>query len=228
MSDPRRDLPITIRWHSSKLGQLLVGDEIWGAIEWSDRRVAWCVEDAAGACLRHASSIHGQAAAREDAIALAEAMIRGGEFPAPEEVRKTDEERRQREREKRARQPANIKKRQRREREFQAWHDEATAQPFFELFAEAFDLSDPELWRSNSFAMLRPRLAIEVRAAIAKMDERLREHEPELARLRKISRCLSRTPMHDPSPLTHILYWNRQGRKGQRCKIIATESSARF
>jgi hypothetical protein len=26
------------------------------------------------------------------------------------------------------------------------------AQPFHELLAEAFDLADPELWRSNTFA----------------------------------------------------------------------------
>ena len=170
MSDPRRDLPITIRWDGSKLGQLLVGDEIWGAVEWSDKRQAWCIEDVEGKCLRHASSTHGQAAAREDAIALAQAMIRDGGFPAPEQAREMHTERREREREKRAKQPANIRRRQRREKDFQAWHDEATATPFFELFAEAFDLSE-ELWRSNSFAMLRPRLVIEVKAAIANVDE---------------------------------------------------------
>jgi hypothetical protein len=33
-------------------------------------------------------------------------------------------------------------------------------QPLYEALAEAFDFSDPDLWRSNSFASLRPRLVV--------------------------------------------------------------------
>ena len=47
---------------------------------------------------------------------------------------------------------------------------ERSTTPFYEIFAEAFDLADPSLWKSNSFAVVRPRLLIEVRAAIAHLE----------------------------------------------------------
>jgi hypothetical protein len=37
---------------------------------------------------------------------------------------------------------------------------ERKQQPLYEALAEAFDFSDPDLWRSNSFASLRPRLVV--------------------------------------------------------------------
>jgi hypothetical protein len=41
-NDPRRHRPITIKWlRGGLIGQLLVGTEFWGAIEWSKKRNAW-------------------------------------------------------------------------------------------------------------------------------------------------------------------------------------------
>lgn len=39
--------------------------------------------------------------------------------------------------------------------------------------ASTFDFADPDLWKSNSFASLHPRLAIHVRAAIAKLKSQI-------------------------------------------------------
>jgi hypothetical protein len=107
-------------------------------------------------------------------------------------------------REKRAKRPSEIRRAQEREEYghlLDAWShtgfDERKATPFYEIFAEAFDLADPDLWKSNSFAMVRPRLLIEVRAAIAKLEVDLHHRrtkypravrliEAKLARARKI------------------------------------------
>jgi hypothetical protein len=93
MSDPRRSKPITILWDGT-IGRLFIDDESWGAIEWSDRRQAWCIEDAEGRCLRHKGSIRGQATVKDAAIALAEAMIRDGRMPSPEQAKQEHRERR--------------------------------------------------------------------------------------------------------------------------------------
>ena len=38
--------------------------------------------------------------------------------------------------------------------------------PLYETLSEVFDFADPELWKSNSFAALRPRLIIHVEAVV--------------------------------------------------------------
>ena len=92
-NDPRRHRPITIKWlRGGLIGQLLVGTEFWGAIEWSKKRNAWCIEDAEGRCLAHEASIHGQAAARDAAIKLAQAIIRDGRMPSPEEAKRLSDQ----------------------------------------------------------------------------------------------------------------------------------------
>ena len=176
--DPRRAASVVVRFHGdASVGRLLVDGEIWGAVEWSEKHGVWCIEDAEGRCLRHASSIRGKAASREEAVALAEHMVRDGTMPTPQEARRLHRERLERQRKQRDKQPAEIRKAQLREEEsrlshasFDADRAEREATPFYESFAEAFDLADPDLWKSNSFAMLRPRLLIEVRAAIARLE----------------------------------------------------------
>jgi hypothetical protein len=208
-ADPRRQGRIRVVFRGDgKVGMLQVAGEPWGAVEWSEKRGAWCIEDTEGRCLRHASSIHGQAAAKEEAVALAEQMVRDGTFPDPEEAVARRRAAAQQERERRARRPSEIRRaneRAERDRLFREYCDadseERMAAPFYEIFAEAFDLADPSLWKSNSFAMVRPRLLIEVRAAIAKLEYellRLRtkhrrkspKTERELARARGILRLL--------------------------------------
>ena len=78
-------------------------------------------------------------------------------------------------REKRRQQPAEIQKRKESEERQRRWSDahgeawrarreEDVAGPLYEALADAFDFADPELWKSNSFAALRPRLVLHVRA----------------------------------------------------------------
>jgi hypothetical protein len=73
-----------IKWlRGGEIGQLMIDGEFWGAIEWSPKRNAWCIEDTEGKCLTHTDHIHGQAAAKDSAIELAKTMIRDGRMPSP-------------------------------------------------------------------------------------------------------------------------------------------------
>ena len=47
---------------------------------------------------------------------------------------------------------------------------ERLATPWWQVFDAAFDLSDPDLWRSNSFSSLRPLLILHVKAAVAELE----------------------------------------------------------
>ena len=42
--------------------------------------------------------------------------------------------------------------------------------PLYEALAEAFDFSDPDLWRSNTLASLRPRLVIWMQSVVARLE----------------------------------------------------------
>jgi len=214
--DPRRQgsVVVAFKGESSKIGTIFVDGVTWGAVEWSEKHGVWCIEDTEGKCLRHASSIHGRAAAKDEAIALAERLVRDGTLPAPEEAKR----RRHEERERRAQRPSELRRKQaRKERFLRAWFkadwENQEAAPFYEIFAEAFDLADPGLWKSNSFAMVRPRLVIEVRAAIARLEHELCEQrikaparapapklEHELARAREILALLE---PHELGGATH-------------------------
>jgi hypothetical protein len=176
---------LMIAWEPSGLiGRVELDGAHWASVEWSEKRQQWCIEDVEGRCLTHAASIRGQAASKEEAVALAEAMIRDGRVPSPAEARAEaearlpeDEKRRRIAREKRAKQPAQIKRSAERQAAREAVHEawrlrsevefaEREAQPLYETLDEAFDLSDPDLWKSNSFAALKPRLILHVEAAI--------------------------------------------------------------
>jgi hypothetical protein len=178
----QRDGTIAIQWSGDGIGLVMLDGKHWASVEWSEKRQQWCVEDVEGQCLRHTTSIHGQAASKEDAVSLAEAMIRDGRMPSPAEARAQANERRRIEREKRAKQPSEQKRQAQRhatdeafQRSMEAESEEWGAQPFYEAFDDAFDLADPDLWKSNSFASLKPRLIVQVEAAITNLDhERIR------------------------------------------------------
>jgi hypothetical protein len=200
MTDARRQGRVVVAFNGGSIGTIFVDGVTWGAVEWSEKRGVWCIEDAEGKCLRHASSIHGQAAAKDEAIALAERLVRDGTLPTPEEAKRLRHE----ERERRAKRPSEMRRKQERaeglrlfDAAYEAERADEKATPFYEIFAEAFDLADPDLWKSNSFAMVRPRLVIEVRAAIARLEHELHKRriqrrapapklEHELARAREI------------------------------------------
>jgi hypothetical protein len=172
---------IAISWGPTGIGEVTLDGEHWASVEWSEKRQAWCIEDVEGRCLTHTASIRGQIAGKagkDEAVALAEAMIRDGRMPDPQTARAEASERRRIARGKRERQPAQIKRREERQaaeaRQWEAWREESKAQwaeeaepPLYETLANSFDLADPELWKSNSFASLKPRLIVHVRAAIA-------------------------------------------------------------
>jgi hypothetical protein len=186
-ADPRQG-PIAITWAGQGLmGRLTLDGEFWAAVEWSEERQQWCIEDAEGRCLLHRGSIHGAEASREAAAALAEAMIRDGRMPDPKTLREKREKRlrigRER-REKLRRKPEEIRKREEKAALLRRWSDAKTiewkaseledaAPPLYEVLADAFDFADPELWKSNSFASMRPRLILHVRATIAKLESKI-------------------------------------------------------
>jgi hypothetical protein len=163
--------------------RLTIDGELWAAVEWSKKRQAWCIEDAEGRCLSHVSHIRGQASSKDEAVALAETMIRDGRMPSPEDAK---EQRRAR-LEKQRNRPSAVRQREQREQhrkeesrlfwtEWEARAHDAAEPPLYEVIADAFDLTDPELWKRNSFAMLRSRLIVSLNKEIAKL-ELLEAHE---------------------------------------------------
>ena len=212
--DPRREKPVAITWVSSLMGRITVDGEYWAAVEWSNKHQCWCIEDCEGRCLAHQDAIRGAAESKDAAVALAEAMIRDRRMPTPQEARRlrwaklpepvrerreareADDERRRLARQKRAQQPAAQRRRaeaqQRRVAEHRAWsadwdarRREAAEQPLYEMLAETFDFTDPELWKSNSFAALRPRLIIYLEAQVARLEsDRISAENRQTARWR--------------------------------------------
>jgi hypothetical protein len=216
--DPRRQKPVAIEW-DGMTGRLIIDDEFWGAIEWSDKRKAFCIEDAEGQCLRHKASIRGQAAAKDEAIALAQAMILDGRMPSPEEAKRQHKEQVRIERERRAKQPAEIRRRELREERDRLWNAELVAEsegedaeeetPLYELVIDTLDLSNQELWKSNSFAVLRARMITTIRAAIARLEYELHRYQSSRAeapeterRLARARELLAQLGPDDGNPLT--------------------------
>jgi hypothetical protein len=176
--DPRRNRPLEVHWVGN-IGRISIDGEAWAAVEWSSKHECWCIEDAAGRCLRHTTHIRGQAESKKTAVELATAMIRDGRMPSPEEAQGLSMK------------PANVLARQKRKEQRQrteelrqaSWNAasrDAGEAPLWECLAEAFDFADPSLWRSNSFASLRPRLVIHLQRIVAGL-----EHELDYAAQRR-------------------------------------------
>jgi hypothetical protein len=173
-----RGSPIKHKWSGDQLtGQLLIENVVWAYVEWSEKRQEWCIEDSLGRGLKHAGDLRGTADSRHAAIELAVQMIRDGRLPTPLGAL----ERRDAERERRRQRPSEIRRRQeqqeRRERSGKLSHarwdadwQERKQPPLYEALAEAFDFGDPDLWRSNSFASLRPRLVIWMQSVVAQLE----------------------------------------------------------
>jgi polyhydroxyalkanoate synthesis regulator phasin len=192
-SEPvRRAKPVKITWtdDSARMGRITVGGEYWGAVEWSEKRQCWCIEDSEGRCLAHVLHIHGKASTKDEAVALALDMVRDGRLPSPEAAKAAQEVHRQARAERRTKrkaQPAQqrkIEEKASRDQEYYAlmstqsdaeWKDRK-APALWEAFHEIFDFTDPELWKSNSFAVLRPRLILHLQAIVAKLEYELAAH----------------------------------------------------
>jgi hypothetical protein len=202
MTDPRRQRPSSVIWKTDKCADLLIDGQLWSEVEWSEKRQAWCIQDAEGQCLRHVASIRATVPDKAAAVALAQAMIRDGRMPTPEQAKQDHAERQQRERERREKRPSEIARREAREKEdrLSAEHyrleyvEEKRATPYWELLADVFDLADPDLWKRNSFAPLRDRLILSLKTEIAGSEYK------RLAALRRRGKKrfarLSETPRH--------------------------------
>lgn len=103
--------------------------------------------------------------AKKRAALAAEMTARDGRTPTPREVLDEVAARRRAEEQKRREEREAETERMRLASEIE-W-DERSAQPLYETLDEAFNLADPDLWKSNSFAALKPRLVLHVEAAIA-------------------------------------------------------------
>jgi hypothetical protein len=211
--DKRRQAPIRIVWNEKgTAAELFIASDqrsnadrdgalrfrtddacdelLWAEVEWSVKHKRWCIQDGQGRCLTHKASIHAQTESKAEAIALAEAMIRDGSMPSPEAARAARQERLRADREKRSKQPAEIRRRAERaegDRLFKvrseaewAMRKAEQSQPLYEVFADAYDLTDPALWKSNSFAQLRDRLVTMVRTAIADLESDVHHHKTDL------------------------------------------------
>jgi hypothetical protein len=84
--DTRRFGVIEVKRINAETYHLTIGGQMWSEVEWSAKRRAWCVQDAAGECLTHVESIVGQNADVQTAIRLAKRMIVDGRMPTPEEA----------------------------------------------------------------------------------------------------------------------------------------------
>jgi len=191
-ADPRRSRPVPVRWadpyyppgRPPKIGRISIDGVVWASVEWSEQRQAWCIEDAEGACLAHRAHIRGQEASKKAALALAKAMIADGRMPSPEQAEALRLAEIAERRAKLDKQPSVIRRRQEREERHKreeehskqrsdANWEERNQVPLWESLAEAFDFSDPDLWKSNSFGSLRPRLVIWMRHVVAKLQGEL-------------------------------------------------------
>ena len=85
-ADKRRYGVIEVRRISAETHWLEINGVMWAEVEWSPKRRAWCVQDAAGHCLTHVEHIVGQNIDAQAAIRLAKRMIVSGEMPSPEEA----------------------------------------------------------------------------------------------------------------------------------------------
>ena len=97
-TDRRRYGVIEVRRVNAETYHLTIGGRMWSEVEWSPRRRAWCIQDAAGHCLTHVEHIVGQDRDPQEAIRLAKRMIVDGRMPSPEEALaqlKAEEERKE-------------------------------------------------------------------------------------------------------------------------------------
>jgi hypothetical protein len=97
-NDPRRHRVIETRCRGTDCYHLTIDGQLWSEVEWSPRRRAWCVQDAAGHCLTHVEHTRAQDPDLQTAIRLAKRMIRDGLMPSPEDANAQLQERLRRDR----------------------------------------------------------------------------------------------------------------------------------
>lgn len=168
--DPRRACPIETRIGRSRRRRayLFIDGQMWAIIEGAGKR--WCVEDSQSLCLEHIENACDDLKTMDQAIALAEAMIRDGRMPTPEEAKRLWDERKAEEESKR-----------------EAWtHPERLYEPL----ADTLELwAGTDLARSNSYCQLRDQLIALVTGAVGHF-----ENERGYALMRLVSLDDNRDP----------------------------------
>ena len=189
----------------ARSGASAIAGEYWAAVEWSEKRQLWCIEDAEGKCLAHAASTHGTATSKAAAVELAKQMILDGRMPSPQDARTVTEERRRLAREKRDNQPSVIRRRAKQEARdlamranWEAERRDRQEPPIWVLISELLDLADPDIWKNNVVASMRPRLAIYFQAVVAELEYKQlvgwpTDVEARLADARRILALLQKT-----------------------------------
>lgn len=89
----RREGKIAIEWSATGIGSVSLDGVVFARVEWSERRQKFCIEDSEGQCLKHVGSIKGMSASKDEAAALAIAMVRDGRMPDPKTARAEHAER---------------------------------------------------------------------------------------------------------------------------------------
>jgi hypothetical protein len=120
------------------IGRITINGLLWAFVEWSYKRECWCIEDCRGRCLLHEENLRGQEASAEAAAASAIAMIADGRMPAPS-VQAAE---RQRRREQRNRQPAEIRRREAQERKYTLMRAQADTNPLLQVLDEERQLAE--------------------------------------------------------------------------------------
>jgi hypothetical protein len=181
--DPRRGLNIEVERVPSgdadhPMIYLKIDGELWCELEWSPKRLVWCIQDAEGRCLTHAESTHATAESMEAAIEVGKSMVRDGTIPTPELARRQLKQRQAERRAKRDAQPSVAKKNAERKALFDEWrqiNDQyggddfgPTQLPMLEAIFDALDVKDPDIWRSNSFSILREKLVAQAVTEVAR------------------------------------------------------------
>jgi hypothetical protein len=85
-TDPRPHRVIETRRIAAGVYHLTIDEQLWSEVEWSAKRRAWCIQDAAGHCLTHVEHIHAQNPDAEAAVRIAKRMTRDGRLPTPEQA----------------------------------------------------------------------------------------------------------------------------------------------
>jgi hypothetical protein len=102
--DPRRAREVIVRTRGvadKRHADLYIDGQKWAIVAWGGPR-RWCIEDSRLLCLDHIEDAPGDRSTLQKAVALAEAMIRDGRMPSPEEAKRLEEERKAQQAQKRA------------------------------------------------------------------------------------------------------------------------------
>jgi hypothetical protein len=201
--DPRRLEVTTVEWspEHKPTGYVRIGGEVWSRIHWSEPEQKWCITDAYAFCIEHiygslddrdAAIALAQEMIADGRIPCPEEAFRRGRLrdrgQSEDDLTPEQLAERKKRREQRAKQPAQIRAREERAEldAFERMLDEVSYDvstyvcygtepqpPWREILASLFDFSDPDLWKSNVFASMRPVLVSRLEREVVGLEKHL-------------------------------------------------------